>query len=414
MTLAGIPSDLRRELDTRAAVCGVVGLGFVGSETVHSLLDSGFVVRGYDLNPEAVSAARARFGESLVADVSPGVLAPCRVVLVAVRIRAGAGDSVDTAPVRDVARALAGELAPGSLVIIVSTVPPGTTRSLQPILGEGIHLAHCPERIDANNAKFNVRNTPRLVGGLEATAGDLATAFCETICDRVVRVSAPEVSELAKLLENSYRGVALALIGEVTEICHGHGVAASEVCDAAATKPFGYQAFFPGLRPGGHCIGNDLSMLRASGVGVETSPRLLDAVLQVTDGMAEVAASRLEGFGGPDSLRGARVLLVGVGYKPGVGDTTETPAADLVRTLIRRGAMVEFVDHLVDEFRVDGEEIPRRNEESLPPGSFQAAFLVSGDASIDPQRLRKAVSGVVLDVGGGRIMKGPMLGVERL
>ena len=370
-------AELRDALVSRSLTCGVIGLGFVGSLIAEALHVAGFRVVGHDIAGEAVT----RFGRP-GASLDPAVLAESDVVVAAVRV------SRATEPLDDVG-ALLDELPKRPrLLVVASTVPVGATRAFARrwASDEATFVVHAPERVQGGHDVRDLRSIPHLVGGLDAASLELGVRLLETYCDEVRPVSSLEVSELSKLLENAFRSVNIALIAEVTKIAHAAGVSAAEVAEAAATKPFGYHPFYPGPGVGGHCLVNDLDLLPSSA--------LVDAARRLIDEMPAVTVDRLASL---VPLHGARVLIVGTGYKPGSPEQTSSPARGIVRELRYRGATPWFVDSRNPTFAVDGAEVPAVRADAL--GAFDAAILVSGDDALGADELRLAAP-IVLDANG--------------
>lgn len=408
-----------------APACAVVGLGPVGTSTLRLMARAGLPVRGYDIAPDAVRRARA----GLAAELGPGpgwevgtdpaaALAGVEAVVVAVRLgpdRRGDGSGAfrDDA-LQAVAETLGHHGRDGQLVVIESTVAPGTTRRFAAdwLRRPGIEVAHAPERLRVGDDDAALKATPRLVGGLTPAATGRACALLRRLGVRPVPVSAPEVSELAKLMENAFLTTGIALAGEVTRVAHAFGLSAREVTEAAATKPRGYLPFHPGPGVGGHCLRNDLDLLRrhAAGLGLETP--MLDGVATAAAGMPAVAVARLLArlAGRGREPAGARILLVGVGFKPGSPDLTETPAVPIARLLRAAGAESVYADSLVPAFAVDGVPLPRVGGGAL---RADAALVLAGDRAITAEALRAACP-VVLDAGGGAVMPGRFADDERL
>jgi nucleotide sugar dehydrogenase len=230
-----------------------------------------------------------------------------------------------------------------------------------------------------------------------------------------VPVSAPEVSELAKLLENAFLTTGISLIGEVTRLAHAAGVPAREVTEAAATKPHGYFPFHPGPGIGGHCLRNDLDLLRQHAATLSLPTPMLDGIARVAAGLPGLVVDRLERLLAEDgrALRGAAVLLVGVGFKTGSPDLTETPAEPIVRRLREAGARVAYADAQVPVFAVDGVPLRRVGAAELAGERFAAGVVLAGDRTVAVEALRGACERV-LDAGGGTIMPGRFAAAERL
>lgn len=279
----------------------------------------------------------------------------------------------DLSHVIEAARSVAPHLTHGCLVVLESTTYPGTTEELvRPLLeAEGLSasrdflLAYSPERIDPGNVEFDFRNTPRVVGGVTAESAGMASLFYGQLVDKVFAVSSARAAELAKLLENAFRHVNIALVNEMSMICHEMGIDVWEVLDAASTKPFGFMPFYPGPGVGGHCIPLDSTYLawqvrRKAGHQF----RILEQAEDVNSQMPSYVASRI-GDGLNDAgkpVKGASILVLGVSYKPDVGDTRESPALKVMAALLRRGADVTFHDPYVREITLEGGRTLVRSE----------------------------------------------------
>ena len=415
---------LLRQIESRSIRCGVVGLGFIGSVLVDALLSAGLTVRGYDRAPPAV-ARFSRDRDSMPAtlwslcgcDSDPAVLNDCGVIFVAVRNMVERG-VVDDEPLHAAARLVRKHSRP-CLVILESTVIPGATRRFAEEIGasddEGLFVAHAPERLSAGQDQTHLRSTPHLVGGLDAMATALAAAMLAKICDRVIPVAAPEVSELSKLLENAFLSVNIALTGEITRLCLGLGIRAQDVCRAAATKPHAFMSFYPGAGLGGHCLPSDLVLLTESARSQGWEPELLSGAIAVTERAPCIVVDRLQQALADRNLvlRGAKVIIVGVGFKTGSSDTARSPAFDVVRTLRSRGACVSYIDHWNHEFLVDGEAVPRVLAEDVDRHRYTAGIILSGDEDLSQESLVNACT-VVLDAGGSRLSGARLAEIETL
>ena len=405
-------------------ICAVIGLGFVGTCTARLLMRAGLPVHGFDLSPLAVARAQTElthdFGrqDSWVLSTDPTVLAAATVVLVAVRLERGRDDGAFRGDALErVAETLNAHGSRCELVIIESTLEPGTTRRFAErwLCLPDAAVAHAPERLRIGDPAETVLKVPRLVGGLTTCATERACGLFRRIGIEPVPVSAPEVSELAKLLENAFLTTSIGLIGEITRLAHGLGVSAREVTEAAATKPHGYMPFHPGPGIGGHCLRNDLDLLRYHARGQEIPTPMLDGVAEVAAALPDLVLSclerRLAALG--LSLCGASVLLVGVGFKIGSSDLTETPAISIVRALRAAGATVAYVDDQVPVFAVDGLPVSRIRPDELGRLRLTAALILAGDRELRVEDLRAACRCLV-DTGGGTIMEGQLAYTERL
>jgi UDP-N-acetyl-D-glucosamine dehydrogenase len=341
-------------------------------------------------------------------------------VFIAVRALVDAGGRVDLEPLEAAEATIRSWPGADRLILVETTLPPGTTRSFADRLaglphGDGIFVAHTPERLSVGHNWRDFRRIPHLAGGVDAAAGRLALRVLSRLCETVVPVSCPEVSELSKLLENAFITVGAALAGEITGIAGALGIEASEVCAAAATKSQGYHAFHPGPGVGGHCLPNDLRMLAGAARALGREAPLLDGAAMVTARMPSLVADRLESRLARSglALAGARVLLVGVGFKIGSSDTAETPARDVIRVLRGRGALPCYLDHSVASFEVDGIAVPRIDAAALARETFPGGIVLAGDPSIEASLLRGAVR-ILLDAGGGRVLRGAPGDMPRL
>jgi UDP-N-acetyl-D-glucosamine dehydrogenase len=376
---------LRRRLLARDARVAVVGQGYVGLSLACAAAEAGFEVTGIDVDADRVDALAA--GRLVVPGVDQATFAGG---VACGRLRFSAeGDALATSdvicicvptPVRDhtpdlsyveqACRDVARHLVAGRLVVLESSTYPGTTNDLvAPLLeasgqraGRDFLLAYSPERIDPGNTEFTFGNTPRIVGGTTAEATAVAALFYEQMISKVVTVSSARAAELAKLLENTFRHVNIALVNEMAMVCHELGIDVWEVIEAAATKPFGYMAFTPGPGVGGHCIPLDPTYLAwqvRRDVGHQF--RILEQAQDVNAHMPGWVAARigeaLNEHAKP--LKGARVLVLGVAYKPDVGDVRESPSLRVMSVLARRGARLSFHDPFVDAITLDGKRLAR-------------------------------------------------------
>lgn len=419
--------ELRAAIESKSARCAVIGLGFVGSTLVDALVSAGFHVRGYDRAPSVVerfrtrgAAPRPRPGKTVSVSDDPAILEEAEVVLVAVRVLLQVDGTTDLEPLRSAAAALSAHARPARLVLVSSTLPPGSTRVLAERwldlpADSGCFVAHSPERLSVGHDWTVLRKIPHLVGGVDEASTRLGEGLLSKICEKVVPVSRPEVSELSKLLENGFISVGVALTGEITRIAHALGISAYEVCEAAASKPSGYHAFYPGPGIGGHCLPNDLRMLWAESQRLGCPAPLLEATEQIAALQPRFVVDRLEALlrAAGASLLHTSVLVVGVGFKVGSPDTTATPASDVIRHLRARGARPAYIDSGVPAFEVDGDRVERLEPAELREGAFPAGVVLAGDPSLAASRLERAVR-VLLDAGGGRALDGALSRADRL
>ncbi len=347
---------------------GIVGAGYVGLPLAVAFAEAGQDVLCVDSDAAKVAALRA--GRSYVEDIPDSALAPlgerldaatetaglaaCDAVIVCVPTPLTNSREPDLSYLLGAGEAIAAVLRAGQLVVLESTTYPGTTRErLLPILersglraGEDFELAFSPERIDPGRTDFTVRTTPKIVGGIDAGSSERARELYALICDEVVVVSTPEAAELAKLLENIFRSVNIALVNELSQLCDRLGIDVWEVVDAAATKPFGFMGFEPGPGMGGHCLPVDPFYLAFKAREADFYPEFVELAGKVNQTQPAFCVERIERALNDvgRAVRGARVLVLGASYKAGIGDTRESPALKIIRMLTERGAEVSYHD----------------------------------------------------------------------
>ncbi|HTW43671.1 MAG TPA: nucleotide sugar dehydrogenase [Solirubrobacteraceae bacterium] len=347
---------------------GVIGLGYVGLPLAVAFAESGCEVIAVDVDARKVEAIHA--GESYIEDVPSELLrehaerinADTRyarleradAVLVCVPTPLTANREPDLMPLLDSTRALAGILQAGQLVVLESTTYPGTTRErVAPLLeesglkaGTDFHLAFSPERVDPGRTDYTLRNTPKVVGGLTDACAERARELYSIVCDRVIRVSSPEAAELTKLLENIFRSVNIALVNELAMLTDRMGIDIWEVVDAAATKPYGFMRFEPGPGMGGHCLPVDPFYLSWRAREFDMATEFIELAGKVNQQMPYHCVAKVQRALNETgmSVKGARVTVVGVSYKPGVGDVRESPALKIIALLQGLGAEVLYHD----------------------------------------------------------------------
>jgi UDP-N-acetyl-D-glucosamine dehydrogenase len=352
---------------------GIVGLGYVGLPLAAAFAEAGHEIVGLDTDARKIEGLKA--GRSHVEDVPDEALAPlrdrltatarhadlasCEAVVICVPTPLTSSREPDLTYLLESATALSQELRSGQLVVLESTTYPGTTRErLLPILeesglaaGRDFHLAFSPERIDPGRTDYTVRTTPKLVGGLTAACTERARELYGQICDEVVVLSSPEAAELAKLLENIFRSVNIALVNEMAQLSDRLGIDVWEVVEAAATKPFGFMRFDPGPGMGGHCLPVDPFYLAFKARERDFYPEFIELAGKVNQAQPAFCAERIQRALNDvgRSVRGSRILLLGVSYKAGIGDTRESPALKIVDLLRELGGEISYHDPHVPE-----------------------------------------------------------------
>jgi UDP-N-acetyl-D-glucosamine dehydrogenase len=353
---------------------GIVGLGYVGLPLALAFTEAGNDVVALDTDPAKLADLAA--GRSYIEDVADDELtaaAPLlhptsdyadledrEAIIICVPTPLSGSREPDLSYLREAAASLAEHLRPGQLIVLESTSYPGTTREeLLPALsavsdltvGEGYFLAFSPERIDPGRSDHTIRTTPKLVGGITSACSERARVLYEQICDTVEVLSSPETAELAKLLENIFRSVNIALVNEVAQLCDRLGIDVWEVVDAAATKPFGFMRFDPGPGMGGHCLPVDPFYLAFKAREHDFYPEFVELAGKVNQAQPEFCVRRIERLlnDAEKSVKGSKILVLGAAYKPGIGDTRESPALRIMTLLGDLGAKLSYHDPFVPE-----------------------------------------------------------------
>ncbi len=416
----------------RDLTIGVVGLGYVGLPLVIGFAEAGYTTIGFDVDAERIAAlnnghshiedvgttrvadmlAAGRFG----ATTEAADLGRADAVFIAVPTPFDSAKTPDLSYVQSAARTLLAGIHPGMLVILQSTTYPGTTREIvQPTLessglvaGTDFWLAFSPERVDPGNPHWGLRNTPKLVGGIDDPSTELASTLLESAMEReglVRQLSSPEAAELAKLLENTYRAVNIALVNELSVLCHEMGIDLWEVIDGAATKPFGFQAFYPGIGPGGHCIPVDPYYLSWAARRVDFTTKFIDLAADTNLRMADYVVGRvntlLNDQGKP--LHGSRILCYGAAFKPNVADMRNSRSVRVMELLANAGAEVSYSDPRVPTLRVGDQELKSVEMTDAELAGSDLVLLLVGHRELDvDQVLAKAPAVFDAVNAGGR------------
>lgn len=400
---------LQEKLEARTASVSVIGLGYVGLSLAMELAKSGFVVRGVDLDLERVNLLNR--GESYLVDVATENLAP---IVAAGRLTASTtfedaaqSDALiicvptplrktkepDISYILSALESLLPQLRPGQLLILESTTYPGTTEEvIQPrleatglVIGHDCFLAFSPERVDPGNKRFTTANIPKVVGGVTPACTRLAAALYRQVTSTVFEVSSPRVAETAKLLENTFRSVNIALANELAVACRKIGVDPWEVIDAAATKPFGFMPFYPGPGIGGHCIPVDPLYLswKVRLAGYEA--QFIALADQINRAMPEHVVA-LVGDALNDrgrALRGSSILVLGVTYKPDVNDIRESPALEILETLERKGARVSYADPFTPQLTLGSAKLSAVEASAEAIAEADCVLILTNHTSFD-------------------------------
>lgn len=393
--------SIKNKLANMTAKLGVIGLGYVGLPLAVEKAKAGFYVIGFDIQSEKVDMVNN--GHNYIGDVvnedleeiiQSGKLhattnfaevASCDCVCIAVPTPLDKHQQPDISYVKASAESIVPHMHKDMLVVLESTTYPGTTEELlKPILeksglkcGVDFYLAFSPERVDPGNLIYKTKNTPKVVGGVTPACTEVASTMYEMVLEAPVhRVSSPAIAEMEKILENTYRNINIGLVNELAILCHKMNISIWEVIDAAKTKPYGFQAFYPGPGLGGHCIPLDPYYLswKAREFGFHTS--MIESSMMINDRMPEYCLERAMHILNRQkkAINGAKVLVLGVAYKQDIDDYRESPAVRVIEHLVKVGAEVSYFDPWVESFK-DG-HLDMRGISELTPAALQEADLV--------------------------------------
>lgn len=376
--------ELLKKIEEKSIVVGVVGLGYVGLPLAVEKAKAGFKTIGFDVQDEKVKLVNE--GHNYIGDVVDSDLKELvenkmltattdfsfvkdvDFVAICVPTPLDAHQQPDISYVKSSTEAISKYLTKGTMVVLESTTYPGTTEELiKPILeegsglkcGEDFYLGFSPERVDPGNLIYKTKNTPKVVGAIGKDATEvIATMYRAVLEGDVYEVSSPAIAEMEKILENTYRNINIGLVNELTMLCNKLGISMWEVVDAAKTKPYGFQAFYPGPGLGGHCIPLDPYYLswKAREYGFHTS--MIESSMMINDQMPEYCVERASKILNrhAKAMNGAKVLVVGVAYKQDIDDYRESPALRVIEVLKREMANVEFYDPWISEYKYKGEK----------------------------------------------------------
>ncbi|MDE6624938.1 MAG: nucleotide sugar dehydrogenase [Lachnospiraceae bacterium] len=411
--------ELLNKIENHSITAGVVGLGYVGLPLAVEKAKAGFKTIGFDVQEQKVKLVNE--GHNYIGDVVDSELAELvkkgmlsattdfsfikdvDFVAICVPTPLDEHQEPNITYVRDSATAVAKYLTPGTMVVLESTTYPGTTEELiKPILeegsglkcGEDFYLGFSPERVDPGNLIYKTKNTPKVVGAIGDDAAEVISAMYSAVLEGDIHtVSSPAVAEMEKILENTYRNVNIGLINEIGRLCHEMNISVWEVIDAAKTKPYGFQAFYPGPGLGGHCIPLDPYYLtwKAREYGFHTT--LIENSMVINDSQPEYCIERamhiLNGF--KKAINGAKILMLGVSYKQDIDDYRESPAIRVYKELKKVGANVEYYDPWVPEFKnmygESGESISQITPEII--AGYDLVMVTCAHSNIDYDMVQK-------------------------
>lgn len=408
---------LIQRIQSREAVVGIIGLGYVGLPLTLAFAQAGFRVVGFDIDQNKVDellAGRSYIhhipAKDIAACVNNGTFAPttdysqaaqCDAILLCVPTPLNRNREPDMSYIVKTGQAIAPHLQRGQIVILESTTYPGTTDEVlraelegpsKLVAGKDFHLAYSPEREDPGNPNFSTQRIPKLVGGLSPSCSEIALALYSSVLSKVIRVSSTRVAELSKLLENIFRGVNIALVNELKMLCDRMGIDVWEVIDAASTKPFGYMPFYPGPGLGGHCIPIDPFYLTWKAREFEFSTRFIELAGEINTAMPRYVVERLADALNKQrkAVSGSKVLLMGMAYKRDVDDLRESPTLHIIELLQERGADVTYHDPFIPKLHKTREYHFEMNSQALTQefvGSQDAVVIVTDHSQIDYQWL---------------------------
>ncbi len=424
--------SMLNKIKDRSLIIGIVGLGYVGLPLAVEKAKAGFKCIGFDVQQEKVDMVNA--GKNYIGDVvdnelsdlvDKGMLSATSdysfikdVDFVAICVPTPLDDhqQPDISYVRDSAIEVAKHLKEGTAVVLESTTYPGTTEELlKPILeqgtglkcGEDFYLGFSPERVDPGNLIFKTKNTPKVVGAIGEDATEVIAALYEAVLEgEVFKVSSPAVAEMEKILENTYRNINIGLVNEMAILCNKMGIDVWEVIEAAKTKPFGFQAFYPGPGLGGHCIPLDPYYLTWKAREYEFHTSMIESSMMINDRMPEYCVERAMNIlnSHKKAMYGSKVLIMGVSYKQDIDDYRESPAFKVIEHLERRGAQVDYYDPWVPECWYKGEKytcIPSFDAETI--AGYDLVMITTGHTNVDYKLVQENAQ-VIFDTKN--VMKG--------
>lgn len=404
-------TKLKNKILEKKVKIGIVGFGYVGMPLGVEFAENGVEVTAFETDEKKVKSVNS--GRSYVIDIKDSQLGPLvkkglikatgnfsdlkkqDAVIICVPTPLRKSKDPDVSYIISATRELASNLKKDMLVILESTTYPGTTNELvKPMLeksglkaGRDFYLAFSPERVDPGNKKYGIRNTPKIVGGVNSESGQLAAELYSIAVENVVTVSNCETAEIVKLLENTFRAVNIAMINELAMMCEKLKLDVWEIIEAAKTKPFGFMPFYPGPGIGGHCIPLDPHYLGWKMKTLNFEPRFIDLAGAVNSSMPEHVISRLYRLMSDrkKSLRDAKILVLGVAYKPDISDERESPAIDIISLLEKTGARISYHDPYIPQIKAAGRVYRDAGFKNL--SSYDCVLIVTNHSNLDYSRL---------------------------
>lgn len=415
--MSNIKSEMLNKIENRSAVVGIVGLGYVGLPLATEFAKSGYKTIGFDVQSKKVDLVNA--GHNYIGDivddvfkevVEKGMLSATSdfsfiqdvdAVAICVPTPLDKYQQPDISYVKGSTESVAKYLHKGMIVVLESTTYPGTTEELlKPILesgglkcGEDFYLAFSPERVDPGNKQYKTKNTPKVIGGVGKDSTEVTASLYRNVLEGGVHeVSSPAVAEMEKLLENTYRNINIGLANEMAIICNRMGINVWEVIDAAKTKPYGFQAFYPGPGLGGHCIPLDPFYLAWKAREYDYHTRLIETSGEINTAMPEYVVDRAMKVLNKNkiAMNGAKVLVLGVAYKADIDDYRESPALNVIDHLNEQGAQTTFYDPYISEYKHKG--VVHVGEKELTDEMLKQADIViicTAHACFDYDRIQK-------------------------
>lgn len=406
---------LKQKLQNQTAKIGIVGLGYVGLPLAVEFAKRGFAVTGIDVNPDKVR--KINRGESFIHDIDAQLLrdlvkrkvftatkdfsrlADLDCISICVPTPLNKSKDPDVHYILDVTKKIQCYLRPGQLIALESTTYPGTTRELvlaqlhntNTRVGRDFFLVYSPERVDPGNTDYTIHNTPKIVSGITRKCTRLGKLLYEQIVVQVVTMSSTEAAEMTKLLENTFRTVNIALVNEISIMCHKLGINVWEVIDAASTKPFGYMKFYPGPGLGGHCLPIDPHYLSWKLKKLHYNARFIELAGEVNSEMPEFVVSRvMDGLNKQKkTVNGSRVMVLGVAYKKDVADIRESPAIDILHILREKGAEVFYHDPHIAEIQLSDTRLRSRQLRASFLRTLDCVVLTTDHSAVNYVNLEK-------------------------